>query len=82
MNKKSLICPNFDAFFTDAEFWETIDPSKVYKLSEFPAPRTFERYKYRCSGAEYTGEFSGGFREGFGTMNWQKGVYEGEWRLG
>lgn len=39
-------------------------------------------YLYK-TGAKYTGEWLGGFRHGFGTMEWPDGAsYQGQWLQG
>mmetsp|Transcript_40053 Transcript_40053/g.29552 ORF Transcript_40053/g.29552 Transcript_40053/m.29552 type:complete len:134 (+) Transcript_40053:91-492(+) len=64
-------------YFTEAEFWETLT-SKVYNPN---APWKKGDYLYACSGAVYSGDWKGGFRDGTGTMKWADGaVYTGHWK--
>jgi hypothetical protein len=46
-------------------------------------PRDKHDYTYRSSGAKYSGEWVGGFRDGIGKMVWKDGaIYVGEWKYG
>ena len=41
-----------------------------------------DKFSY-ASGASYTGEWLGGFRDGYGTMKWPDGAYyQGSWSYG
>ena len=65
--------------FTYEEYIETLSDNKKYGTLE---KRSNQTYKYK-SGAEYKGEWLGGFRHGTGVMTWEDGiVYEGEWNYG
>lgn len=65
-------------YFTYEESKETISSKKAFnpdQRRERRAPYTFK------SGAVYSGEWKGGFRDGFGEQQWPDGArYEGEWR--
>ena len=65
--------------FTFAESIETLSSSKIFNFSQ---KKSNHSYKYK-SGAEYKGEWLGGFRHGKGTMSYPDGViYEGQWSFG
>lgn len=74
---------------------QLIDSSRFFKAEEelesleqsekFNAETTLEQktYTYKSTQAVYTGQMSGGFRHGEGTMTWSSGArYEGEWSKG
>lgn len=61
-------------YFSSAEIKETLRDVPLAKSRVHKA--TFQ-YK---SGAKYTGEWLGGFRDGYGVIEWPDGsVYEGSW---
>jgi hypothetical protein len=63
-------------YFLDEEFCETLSK----KLFDPDSRLVKKEHIYECTGARYFGEWKGGFRHGFGTMEWQDGAkYEGEW---
>lgn len=65
--------------FTYEEYIETLSNTKIFSFKDKKSNFT---YKYK-SGAEYKGEWLGGFRHGIGTMIWPDGVvYEGSWAFG
>ena len=65
--------------FTYEEYIETLSNTKIFSFKDKKSNFT---YKYK-SGAEYKGEWLGGFRHGIGTMIWTDGVvYEGSWAFG
>jgi len=65
-------------YFTYAEFWETLSDKKIWTDLESITRATV---KFKCSGAVYSGDWQGGFRQGSGTMTWPDGaIYEGQWR--
>ncbi|TNV79733.1 hypothetical protein FGO68_gene665 [Halteria grandinella] len=65
-------------YFTLAEFWETISPVRVYAKQNIQV----RSYSYQSTGAQYYGQWLGGFREGQGVMTWPDGArYEGGWHL-
>lgn len=39
------------------------------------APVKYKTIKYQCTGATYTGNMRGGFRDGKGVMKWADGAY-------
>lgn len=67
-------------YFQLDDFWETISSKREFK---FTSPRfKKERYVFK-SGAIYSGEWKGGFRDGYGEILWPDGAqYKGEWFLG
>lgn len=67
----------FREYFCCSELFETLR-----KGQNLPPARELRRYIYR-SGADYEGEWRGGFRDGHGKMTYRDGsVYEGEWSYG
>ena len=72
-------------YFLEEEFQETLDKAKFISIKEIKKTDslTLRRYTYNCTGAQYNGEWLGGFRHGRGTLTWSDGaIYEGEWNLG
>ena len=66
-------------YFLDEEFQETLS-KKIYSEQ---APIIKREHIYESTGAKYLGEWKGGFRHGYGIMQWQDGAkYEGYWCLG
>ena len=66
--------PNHE-YFSKTEIHETL--SKKIGISEFRQKK--RPFKY-SSGAIYSGQWLGGFRDGFGTMEWPDGAkYAGNW---
>ena len=66
-------------YFTRAEASETINKGAKYQGDNKRQSRSAYTY---MSGAVYTGEWLGGFRDGFGTMIWKDGAtYKGDWKL-
>lgn len=64
-------------YFQRAEVLETL---KKAPLSLMRETKNLKKYG---SGAEYRGQWLGGFRDGLGTMNWPDGaMYTGNWTLG
>jgi hypothetical protein len=60
-------------YFTREEFWETVGNKQA----------NGHEYRYKTSGAIYSGEWMGGLRNGHGKMQWIDGAYfEGSWVLG
>lgn len=75
---KDLITSNMK-YFTSSEFRETIG-SSIYDARTRRERRA--KYTYQ-SGATYTGEWRGGFRDGHGEQTWQDGAkYIGDWEMG
>ena len=69
--------PNHN-YFSYSEIHETL--SKKVTMPEFRQKKG--AYKY-SSGGVYTGQWCGGFRDGFGTMEWPDGAkYSGNWSYG
>jgi hypothetical protein len=67
----------FREYFCCSELFETLR-----KGQKLPESREVRRYIYR-SGADYEGQWRGGFRDGQGKMTYRDGsVYEGEWSYG
>ena len=65
-------------YFTYEESKETISSKKAFDPNQRREKRPPYSFK---SGAVYTGEWKGGFRDGFGHQQWPDGAqYEGEWR--
>jgi MORN repeat len=63
------------SYFSRPEILETL--SKKVGMAQFRQKK--KPYSY-ASGAVYTGQWCGGFRDGFGTMKWPDGAsYEGNW---
>ena len=58
-------------YFLEEEFWETISKTKVFDTNTRP---NVSEYRYKCSGAVYSGQWIGGFRHGEGTMTWNDGA--------
>ena len=67
-------------YFLDEEFHETLSNKKIYN----PSFKIIKKdYVYKTTGSKYSGEWLGGFRHGFGIMQWPDGAkYEGQWELG
>lgn len=76
-------------YFTMVEFKETVSPrrskaefGKTFGNTDDFVNQTREKrapYTYK-TGAIYTGEWKGGFRDGQGKMTWSDGAsYDGEW---
>lgn len=67
-------------YFLDEEFAETLQAKQVYRDD---ARIVKKEYIYESTGARYSGEWKGGFRHGYGEMEWVDGArYEGQWCLG
>lgn len=65
---------NDPKYFLKAELMETVT-DKVFKPDQKKEVRATYTYK---TGAEYTGEWMGGFRHGIGSMQWSDGAsYQG-----
>ena len=65
-------------YFTMEESRETISRNKAYDPKAKRVKR--ETYTFK-SGATYSGEWIGGFRDGYGEQQWPDGArYEGEWK--
>lgn len=65
-------------YFTQDEARETVNGGRKYDPNAAREQRDPYRFK---SGAIYTGEWKGGFRDGFGEQVWTDGAkYVGEWR--
>eukprot|EP00347_Sterkiella_histriomuscorum_P010493 403376071 len=67
-------------YFLDDEFHETLSKQKKFEQKQKLIQK---EYVYKTTGAKYSGEWLGGFRQGKGVMQWQDGAfYEGLWDLG
>lgn len=67
-------------YFKREEYQETIKNNQPYDKD---AQLITTTYNYQCSGAVYTGQMRGCFREGTGTMIWPDGAkFEGQWKEG
>lgn len=67
-------------FFKPLEMLETLQESEKFNGD---TPLEEKTYTYTSTNAVYTGQMSGGFRHGQGTMTWSSGAkYEGQWSKG
>ena len=65
-------------YFTQDEARETVNGGRKWDPNAAREQRDAYRFK---SGAVYSGEWKGGFRDGFGEQVWTDGAkYIGEWR--
>jgi len=65
-------------YFTQEEARETISNRRFYDPDQPREQR--QPYQFK-TGAVYTGQWKGGFRDGFGEQTWPDGAkYAGEWR--
>ena len=65
-------------YFTQIELRETISNNTKYDPNAQREER--ETYRYQ-TGATYTGQWIGGFRDGYGKQVWPDGAcYEGNWK--
>ena len=65
-------------YFTYEESKETVSNTKKYNPNQKREKRPPYQFK---TGAVYTGEWKGGFRDGLGEQTWPDGAkYVGEWR--
>lgn len=72
-------------YFLEEEFYETIDKNNHLSIQLIKKADSLvtRNYQYNCTGAQYEGQWLGGFRHGRGTMTWSDDAkYEGEWSLG
>ena len=70
---------NDPLYFLKVEFMETVS-DQLFRTDQKKEFKPTYRYK---TGAEYTGEWLGGFRHGIGTIQWRDGAsYQGNWSEG
>ena len=70
----------FYRYFMKVEALETV--SNERKFDPSAEKQVLPTYTYK-TGSRYTGEWLGGFRHGYGTMEWEDGAaYQGQWQQG